>query len=456
MQLPQQLLQDLRPVPGFDEASFIAAHQYSAVTSIRKHPVKGHAAPWTGDKVQWCDTGLYLPDRPVFTLDPAYHAGAYYVQEASSMFLHHVYSSVISSDTPVRVLDLCAAPGGKTTLLASLLSKESLLVSNEVIRSRASILEENALRWGYMNNWVTCNDPRDFGRIEGYFDVIVIDAPCSGSGLFRKDAAALNEWSEETVALCSGRQQRILADVWPALKTGGILIYATCSFSPAEDELILDHLAGEYEVESVRVPLIDSWGIVESTSPAHQMTGYRFFPGSVRGEGFFIAAVKKNEPSNTIKPPKFKPGNMSKIKQQAGHLLRTDNVQYIQRGKDEVYNAIHAEHEPDWQLLHKLLYFRKAGIELGTPSPKDWIPSHDIALSIDASPTLPSVQVTKEQALKYLKREDMQLDSVPTGWNVVQYNNLGLGWIKAMPNRINNHLPRHWRIRMEIDAADNE
>lgn len=454
MQLPQSLLDDLHAVPGFNEQEFIDAHQENIVTSIRLHPIKGSGTA-VGDQesVPWCSGGTYLKERPVFTLDPAYHAGAYYVQEASSMFLAHLFQSVVSKKEGLRVLDLCAAPGGKSTLLASLLREDSLLITNDVIRSRASILEENMVRWGYTNSWVTCNDPKDFGALTGYFDVIIVDAPCSGSGLFRKDANALMEWSEANVALCSGRQQRILADIWPALKQDGILIYATCSFSPQENEQILDFLAAEYDIAALKAPLQNDWGIVEVTSPLKRITGYRFFPGKVRGEGFFIAGVRKNEATGSLRPIRFKPQNTNKIHQLAGYLLQAKEVQYIQPGK-ETYSAIHPAHEADWLLLQKALYFRKAGLPLGAPTAKEWIPAHDIALSLDASFSLPSISVNKEIALKFLKREELNIAAPAKGWQLIKFNNLGLGWVKSLETRVNNYLPKHWRIRMELPEND--
>ncbi len=451
MQLPEALLADIREITGFDEAAFIAAHDTGAITSVRRHPVK-EGATITGKRVPWSTTGIYLAERPVFTLDPAFHAGAYYVQEASSMFLEQAWRHAVPTDAPVRVLDLCAAPGGKTTLLASLLHRDSLLVSNEVIRSRASILHENAVRWGYTNNWVTSNDPRDFLALTSYFDAIVIDAPCSGSGLFRKDPDALKEWSEANVQLCSARQQRIIADIWPSLKQDGVLIYATCSFSPAEDEDILDSVAEEYAAESIRIPLDGQWGIVETVSEKG-MYGYRFFPDKVNGEGFFIAVIRKTDSEQVLKPAKGRLQNLSKIKDQAVHLLGDKNIQLIIPAKDQ-YNAINALHEQDYMLLSQALYFRKAGLELGQPTQKEWIPAHDVALSIDASGSLPAVDVSKEMALKFLKREDIDTEQMQRGWNIVKFNNLGLGWIKVLQNRANNHLPKHWRIRMDINNID--
>ncbi len=451
--IPESLLQELQALRGFDEKAFIAAHEQPASLSVRLHPLKGTGMFPGKEPVPWCSGGLYLPERPVFTLDPSYHAGAYYVQEASSMFLAHLLKGILQDRKGLRVLDLCAAPGGKSTLIASLLDDDSLLISNEVIRTRASILEENMSRWGYINTWVTSNDPRDFGRIPDYFDVIVVDAPCSGSGLWRKDAAALNEWSEANVQMCSQRQQRILSDVLPSLKEGGVLIYATCSFSPQEDEDILDWLVTEHEVECITADIDSIWGIdVSLTSKG--MTGYRFFPGKVKGEGFFIAAVrKKGEDSSTGRPAKFKTEDNKKIRPLAGHLLGRDDLVFIQSGEDS-YSAIQSQHEADLQILRKSVYMRKTGIEIGQPGAKEWLPAHDVALSIDASKTLPVIDANREQALRFLKREEMGIENIQKGWYIVRYNGLGLGWVKALGNRMNNYLPKQWRIRMDIDTLD--
>ncbi len=400
------------------------------------------------EKVPWCVDGVYLPERPVFTLDPAYHAGAYYVQEASSMFLDHLLRDILKDKKDLRVLDLCAAPGGKSTLIASLLDKSSLLISNDVIRTRASILEENMTRWGYMNTWVTSNDPRDFARLEGYFDVIVVDAPCSGSGLWRKDERALGEWSEANVQLCGERQQRILADIWPALKKDGVLVYATCSYSQQEDEDVLDWLTEDRGAVNLAVDIKDEWGIVKVCTKKG-LTGYRFFPDKVRGEGFFIAAVRKTDESETVCAEKFRSAHDKKIRSQAGYLLEDPAMTYLRTDKEH-YSAVRPEHEADWQLLQRVVYLRKTGLELGMPAGQDWIPAHDVALGIDANKHLAGVDVNREQALHFLKREDMGMTGLEKGWLMVRYKGLGLGWIKSLGNRVNNYLPKHWRIRMEI------
>lgn len=447
LQIPPSILQDLQGIPGFNEQAFVAAHMQPPPVSVRINGAKDIGLFAGNEEIPWCNGGVYLPERPVFTLDPSYHAGAYYVQEASSMFLDHMLRHLLEGNAGLRVLDLCAAPGGKSTLLASLLDKDSLLISNEVIRTRASILEENMTRWGHMNTWVTSNDPRDFTKLTGYFDVIVVDAPCSGSGLWRKDALAIDEWSEANVEMCGERQQRILADVWPALKEDGILVYATCSYSPKEDEEVLDWLAETYDTASCVVPLKEEWGITQVQS-GKGMTGYRFFPGNVKGEGFFIAAIRKKDEEDELRPAKYKPSNDKKAHQQAAYLL--NNTDFLCIPGKEDFSAILPAHEADLLLLKHYVYLRRTGLPLGQPAAKEWLPAHDVALSIDKNKDIPAIDLNRDQALLYLKREDMGIEGAPKGWLMVRYNGLGLGWVKSLGNRMNNYLSKHWRIRMEI------
>ena len=298
--VPNELLLSLKGVEGFDEKSFIDVHENSRqVVSIRINPAKISASPFPESKpIPWSSTGYYLPDRPSFTLDPLLHAGAYYVQEASGMFLEQCLKQTIDLSLPLKVLDLCAAPGGKSTLIQSFLSEESLLVSNEVIKSRASILVENISKWGNENVIVTNNDPRDFSRLPEYFDVIVADAPCSGSGLFRRDVNAIDEWSIGAVESCSLRQQRILSDAYVSLKQNGVLIYSTCSYSPEENEQICDWLIRNYDVTPLKIAVNPNWNIVYTESDL-RAAGYRFFPDKIRGEGFFIACFRKNDGAST-------------------------------------------------------------------------------------------------------------------------------------------------------------
>ncbi len=297
-QLPAELLQSLKGLNGFDEAAFTAVHQSGEqITSVRVNQGKILNDQLSilnnqSGRVKWTEAGYYLQERPSFTLDPLFHAGAYYVQEASSMFLEQALKQTVDLSKSIKVLDLCAAPGGKSTLIQSLISKESLLVSNEVIKARVNILAENISKWGAANVIVTNNDPQHFQRLENYFDVIVVDAPCSGSGLFRKDANAIDEWSENNVALCSRRQQRILADIMASIKDGGVLIYSTCSYNKEEDEQISDWIMEEFKVQSLKFKVEEAWNIIETVSEKYKASGYRFYPDKVKGEGFFIAAFK--------------------------------------------------------------------------------------------------------------------------------------------------------------------
>ncbi len=447
--LPEDFLNELDNLKGYNKKSFLDAHLLPSPTSVRINPSKDINLYTNNKPVLWCENAYYLNERPVFTLDPHYHAGAYYVQEASSMFLQHLFKSIIKDKTGLRVLDLCAAPGGKSTLIASLLDTESLLISNDVIRTRATILDENLTRWGQMNTWVTSNDPRDFSLLTDYFDVILVDAPCSGSGLFRKDPNAIKEWSLENVQLCSDRQKRILNDILPCLKNDGILIYATCSYSAKENEEILDFIADNYNITSIESELKEDWGIVEVKSKKNEVTGYRFFPDKIEGEGFFIAAIQKNESDNQQKIHRYKTAHNKKAFEQSSYLLNIDN--YLVIATDiENFSAIHNQHEIDWHILKNKLYLRKTGLRLGNSTIKDWIPAHDVALSNDMNTNLPSINVTKEQALRFLKKEDILTNESGKGWFVVKYNNLGLGWIKNLGNRTNNYLPKNWRIRMEL------
>jgi 16S rRNA C967 or C1407 C5-methylase (RsmB/RsmF family) len=304
LSIPQALISSLRGVPGFEESSFLAVHhQGPLVTSVRLNPAKVwdetedekelFAQDIAMSAVPWSSTGYYLSSRPSFITDPSWHAGLYYVQEASSMFVEQAYLQHAGEVHAPVVLDACAAPGGKSTHLQSLIGPEGLLVSNEVIRNRVGILAENMQRWGGENVVVTSADPANFHRLPGFFDVVLVDAPCSGSGLFRRDPEAIREWSPSLVELCNARQQRILSDLWPTLKEGGLLIYATCSYSLAEDEDILDWLMTNFEVETLKINLDPVWGVVDVRSGQTGAYGYRFYPNLVEGEGLFLCCLRK-------------------------------------------------------------------------------------------------------------------------------------------------------------------
>ena len=452
-QIPPALLDSLRDVNGFDEKAFIAIHQSGEqITSVRLNPLKfddRHSSFCIDRKVPWSTNGFYLTERPSFTSDPLFHAGAYYVQEASSMFLEEVIKQTCDLSTPLKILDLCAAPGGKTTLLQSLISAESLLVSNEVIKARVNILSENCTKWGGANVVVTNNDPKDFQRLPGFFDVIVVDAPCSGSGLFRKDPKAINEWSINNVALCSLRQQRILSDILPSLKPGGILIYSTCSYSTAEDEAICDWLSGfSNQLAGVSLQLSIEWNIVETTSPIHNVCGYRFYPDKLKGEGFFIAAFKKENIATGIKEIRLKnkPIMAGKPEMEVIQpMVKNAGSLSFFKWQDDII-AVSAAVLNDVFILQSVLYLKKTGVSIGKIILNELIPDHAFALSDLVAADVVAFETDLATALQYLRRNDIDVQTKYKGWALIKYKHAALGWIKVLPNRINNYYPKEWRI----------
>jgi len=452
VQLPENLLKSLNSIQGFNRQAFEKVHNSGEqLTSIRINPSKlsESQVPSTGgdlgEAVPWSRYGYYLDQRPSFTFDPLFHAGCYYVQEASSMFLEQALQQTVDLSQRLKVLDLCGAPGGKATHIQSLISKESLLVSNEVIKNRVSVLVQNITKWGCENVIVTYNDSQHFACLEGYFDVIVVDAPCSGSGLFRKDAKAVEEWSLNNVALCSQRQQRILADVLPSLKTNGILIYSTCSYSKEEDEEIGDWLVEEFKMRNEKLKINETWGVIETISPKTGAAGYRFFPDKVKGEGFFLACFKKTNEITGLKRKNIRLEQISKRE------LAVVNQWISEKDYSFFYNhhAIYALPQnlfDDYSFLQHCLKVYHAGISTGQVLRDKFIPEHGLALSKLLSSKIPSLELSLEQAIKFLQKSDLHLATKKPGWQVVSYNHYILGWINALSNRINNYYPKELRI----------
>ena len=254
------------------------AHALPPINSVRMNPKKRTAQFDQEAMIPWCKQGRYLHIRPSFTFDPLFHAGTYYVQEASSMFLETALMQHIDFNVNLKVLDLCASPGGKSTHIASLLNEQSLLISNEVIGTRVNMLCENMTKWGYDNTWVTNNDPIQFKKVPSFFDMMLVDAPCSGSGLFRKMPDYCQTWNPELVNLCAQRQKRILNDAYDALAKNGLLVYMTCSLSQDENEDMLDYIMQTFDVTTCKIQIDETWGIMETQSEKMHAFGYRFFP----------------------------------------------------------------------------------------------------------------------------------------------------------------------------------
>lgn len=454
--LPEALLQSLRDVPQFDREAFIAVHEREEkVTSIRINLAKFaaeditnicHSAtdsrPLTTNSVPWSPYGFYLSQRPAFTFDPLFHAGCYYVQEASSMFVEQALKQSVDVSQPLKVLDLCAAPGGKSTHLQSLISHDSLLVSNEVIKSRAAVLRQNIVKWGGANVIVTNNDPQHFQRLQHFFDVIVVDAPCSGSGLARRDPQAINEWSEAAVQLCCGRQKRILADALPCLKEGGLLVYSTCSYSVEEDESIGDWLIENQAMQSSRLCVTEDWNIVETMSEKGAY-GYRFFPDKLMGEGFYLACFTKKSGG---KEGQYKMGKGEKAATSEKLVVLPWLKGDLEILKEHILYALPQTLLQDFLCVKGSLYIQHAGVPLGEVMKGRLVPDHALALNTILQTDIPDTSLSYEQAIRYLQRLDLSLDAAQKGWQTVTFLGHNLGWINALPGRINNYYPKEWRI----------
>jgi 16S rRNA C967 or C1407 C5-methylase (RsmB/RsmF family)/NOL1/NOP2/fmu family ribosome biogenesis protein len=453
--LPLALLASLEGVAGFDREQFqMTHHSGEQVVSVRVNPLKTSlnisrlANGKAYARVPWSSFGYYLSERPIFSFDPKFHAGTYYVQEASGMFLEEAIRQTVDLTKSIRVLDLCAAPGGKSTLIQSIITQDSLLVSNEVIKSRIGVLEENMIKWGGANGMISNSDPAIFGRTENYFDLILVDAPCSGSGLFRREPAAILEWSEENVRSCSLRQQRIIADAWPALKENGILIYCTCSYSEAENETIVDYILDHFQAESLQLSIREDWNIVRSISHLHRAYGFRFYPDKVKGEGLFISCLRKKEGA-AFSFPKIQKNRFDVLSKSEKEMIKRFVSQDISLSfvkLNDLVFAIPEELVNDFSYLQKWLYLKKSGILLGKMGSKELIPHHELALSKLVHPGMQKISLSREDAIRYLRKDELRPDSASKGWTLVQYEGANLGWMKILDSRINNYYPVDWRI----------
>lgn len=454
-QLPKDFESQMRALLGAQEFElFKSAINQTPRTSIRLNSEKPFSPALPKRPIPWSAQGYFLEERPSFTLDPAFHAGAYYVQEASSMFIEHVLTSL---EIPQGVyLDLAAAPGGKSTLLSSYLGNDGLLVANEVIQSRAQILKENSIKWGLGNIVVTNNDPDHFSALEGFFDLVLVDAPCSGEGMFRKDPQAREEWSLDHVTLCSSRQKRIMDQAGALVKGGGYLIYSTCTFNEQENEEMIRFLTEEFAFEPVRIPLEESWGIIESSVDTEDGTffGYRFFPHKVEGEGFFITVLKRPDSASTQDPGRikdFKHPVLKNLGDREGEALEQE-LGFDGTGKyyllNDSYFRISRKFYRHFEKIAQALSLRYFGVELGKKQKNEWIPSHEWALSILPKNGFSQVELSHDQALDFLRKSEQSFDGLPKGWILFTYQHLPLGWGKNLGNRLNNYYPKEWRIRM--------
>lgn len=432
-----------------------SAFESPASVSVRINPFKKGLAP-DGREVAWNAYGRILPERPVFTLDPHFHAGAYYVQDSSSMFVGYVFRSLLQNvekpaGRPFRVLDLCAAPGGKTTDLAASLREafgdDFLLVSNEVMKARAGVLADNVALWGDPNVVVTSDDPRAFAALPGFFDMIVADVPCSGEGMFRKDEQAQHQWSEDNVALCEARQRRITADVWPSLRQGGTFIYSTCTFNKYENDGNVEWIAAVLGADCLFADdvLQPGNGVIRTSA------GYSLVPGHVEGEGQYCSALIKTAEvgfgdcsQKSLRPSKAQTvaGDI------ASGLLK---VKSVFRLKGDTLIAIPENLASDLASLEQALHIIAAGCAVGTLKGKVLVPDADLALSTAFDrKAFPEAEVDRDTALAYLHRDAIVLSDAPKGYVTIVYEGLPIGFVKNLGNRCNSLHPQSRRIRMNI------
>ena len=407
MQLPEDFVRVTRQLMGETRFnSYLEAFEKEAPVSIRLNVTKGRFfCDILGDvtkepslcymPVAWCAEGYYLEGRPQFTFDPLFHAGCYYVQEAASMFVTHVIKWIMENgqwkmETPLQMLDLCAAPGGKSTAMLSVLPEDCTLVSNEPIPTRAQILLENITKWGAKNCIVTNNYPRDFKKAKAKFDLILCDVPCSGEGMFRKDPATISEWSVQNVEKCWRLQREIVADAWECLNPGGIMIYSTCTFNTKENEENVRWIMEEYDAEVIDIPIDPSWHITGSLLDGFEAPVYRFIPGITKSEGLFVCVLRKR---GEWREARGKRNDLRQLK-----CLSIDGMQ-----------------------------------ELST---------------LQSPLSTPTVDLPYSEALKYLRGEAIVLPAdAPRGIVTVTYKGFALGPVKNIGNRANNLYPKPWRIK---------
>lgn len=444
--LPEEFKLSMRATLGEEAEALFAALDREPLTSIRHNPAK-RVATFDGEVIGWSSEGRYLAHRPQFTLDPLLHGGAYYVQEASSQFLSHLLAGEPLEGC--RILDMCAAPGGKTTIYSTLVGRSGLVVANDISRSRCLALADNVQRWGMGNVVVTNNEPRHIAAFEEWFDVVAVDAPCSGEGMFRKMEEARTEWSSSSVEVCAERQREILAEAWRTLRHGGVLLYSTCTFNAKEDEGIVEWLMEEYgeDIEPFApVTTEECWGIARSTIGHFQC--FHFYPHRAAGEGFFVAVARKRAGAVHRAKPKARRKLFAPVsKGDAVELGCWVNGSMAFRAIGEsIYGYDEAVVE-DVTQLSELLSVIYSGVAMGQIFKGKLRPDHALALYVGlAEGVVPRIELAEEEALTYLRRGDIAAAQCREGFNAVCFRGVPIGFVKRIGARCNNMLPKDLRI----------
>ncbi|MEZ4798894.1 MAG: hypothetical protein R2809_03770 [Flavobacteriales bacterium] len=445
--LPLKFVERIENDRPNDCSVFLEGLERPVYSSVQVNPNKTESDDWksvVSAEVPWWSGGKMLSSRPKFTQDPLFHAGAYYSQESSSMMVGWIAEQLLQGKKDLRVLDLCAAPGGKSILLSEVVGDRGLVFSNEINKGRNQILVENLVKWGATNVLVSLGDASKYKNFEGYFDLILVDAPCSGEGMFRKDEVAREEWSPENVLMCAARQKDILSDVLPLVREGGHIIYSTCTFAKSENEEVCEWILEQENFEGVIFDLPESWNLEYTASTEYR--GYKFLPHKVLGEGFFCAAFTKTSGKNFKlnkrgTKPFFKP--VSKASSDKWGLKLEAN--FYSNPHDEIFASPLANEEFQWVISE--LFVTLPGIEVGKIIRDELIPAHHLAMIPNVHSVDSYLELSKEQALDYLCKEDIKIESPTVGWAIVSYRQTPLGWVKLMKQRVNNYYPKEWKIR---------
>ncbi len=430
--------------------ALFAALSAQAPTSIRLNPYKV-SAPIGERPVGWNKYGFYLAERPSFTLDSDFHAGAYYVQEASSQFVGHILSH--RSVQGARLLDMCAAPGGKSTLYSTLVGLEGLVVANEINRSRASVLADNVRKWG-LGNVVVCNNrPEHLSQFESWFDVVAVDAPCSGEGMFRKDEGAVQEWSAANVVMCAERQSDILEQAWQSLKAGGTLIYSTCTFNHDENEGVLERFSKEYEGEVAPFEQVEcdpSWGVVCGSVGEFQT--FRLFPHLVQGEGLFVAvATKSFDAGGKMRQPKSRKKILSTLdrtsfKELSGWVRQPELMTFLTVADSTIYGYYSAQVDAVRALAESLTTIY-SGVAMGQIFKGRLKPDAALALFHDLNREVVNVaELDNSDILLYLRKQELPASLFEEGINIVAAGGYTIGFVKRIGGRVNNLYPNSLRV----------
>ncbi len=431
--LPEEFVQRMTEQLSEEASDFLATFSDTPPTSIFVHPDKGVGM---GEEViPWNTKGRYLTERPSYVMDPHYHAGAYYPQEASSMLVGHIVS-MMNLPSDAFCLDLCASPGGKSINILAALHEDSFLISNEVVRSRVGALKENLRRWGRPNSAITSAHPSKWSNAKDSFDLILVDAPCSGEGMFRKGSNALNEWAIENVEFCAVRQSSILRDITPCLAPGGVLIYSTCTYSVQENEEMME-LAISLGLEPATLYLPEEWGFSRVGALANAFQAY---PHKVRGEGFFLSVFRRpgERESQEVQAEEVGAEPPIPMKVPVGFYIHNEKGKHSLRSSrfEERLNRLPRE-------IGKIDH----GLYIGQMKGKDFIPGHEIAMT-GLLKDCELIPLSNEESIRYLRKETFLLDeSLENGWYLASHEESLLGWIKIAAGRMKNHYPKEWMIR---------